>query len=164
MNILAIDPGTLQSAWVLYDSKTKAIMGYGIENNETLLLTGLFECISRPDRMAIEMIASYGMPVGRTVFDTCVWIGRFIERWDSHKPYYAIRVYRNDIKMFLCGSMRAKESNIRQAIIDRYEPIGGGAIPQIGTIKQPGPLYGISKDKWSAIAVAITYTETILKE
>ena len=71
------------------------------------------------------------------------------------------KVYRSEVKMKLCHSMRAKDGNIRQAIIDRYPATGGGAIPQIGTKNQPGPLYGISKDLWSALAVAITYEESL---
>lgn len=66
------------------------------------------------------MIASYGMPVGKEVFDTCVWIGRFIEAFDLEYEY----VYRKDEKMNLCHSMKAKDSNIRQALIDRFGPVG----------------------------------------
>jgi len=62
------------------------------------------------------MIASYGMPVGREVFETCLWIGRFIECWCG--PYTL--VYRREVKSFLCADSRAKDSNVRQAVIDRY--------------------------------------------
>ena len=110
--------------------------------------------------MAIEMVASYGMAVGKTVFETCMWIGRFMEAWESATGTKPQQVYRKDVKMHLCGSMRAKDTNIRQAIIDRYPASGGGKCPQIGTKKEPGPLYGVSKDIWSALAVAITYSET----
>jgi hypothetical protein len=102
------------------------------------------------------MIACYGMPVGATVFETCVWIGRFIEAWGDEFT----KVYRKETKMHLCQTMRAKDSNIRQAIIDRYPATGGGKKPQIGTKAQPGPLYGVSKDVWAALAVAITFAET----
>jgi hypothetical protein len=42
--------------------------------------------------------------------------------------------------------MRAKDANIRQALIDKL-----GAV---GTKKAPGPLYGISGHLWAALAVA----------
>ena len=83
-----------------------------------------------------------------------------MEAWESATGTKPQQVYRKDVKMHLCGSMRAKDTNIRQAIIDRYPASGGGKCPQIGTKKEPGPLYGVSKDIWSALAVAITYSET----
>ena len=152
--ILAIDPGSLKSAYVLYDQGK--LLDFGIKPNAALLAiirTADCECV------AIEMIASYGMPVGKDVFETCVWIGRFIQvSWSRGKPFF--QVYRKDVKMYLCRTPRAKDSNIRQAIIDLYPPTGEGAIPQIGTKKYPGPLYGVSKDVWAALAVALTFGDS----
>ena len=104
--------------------------------------------------LAVEMIASYGMPVGKEVFETCLWIGRFVQAW--HAPELVKLVYRKDVKMHICGTTKAKDGNVRQAIIDLYPASGGGATPQIGTKAQPGPLYGVSSHAWSAIGVALT--------
>lgn len=150
MRILAIDPGSEQSAYVYCDEGK--IIDHRILKNERLLMK--FREFRPKCQMAIEMVASYGMPVGKSVFETCVWIGRFIQEWG---PLYTNKVYRSDVKMHLCKSMRAKDGNIRQALIDRYPATGGGKCPQIGIKKQPGPLYGVSKDVWSALAVAVTF-------
>ena len=152
--VLAIDPGNENSAWVVSEGKELVLHGLG-ENEAGLLDNILQGCYDDCDVMAIEMIASYGMPVGKTVFETCVWIGRFVQAWGEEFEF----VYRKDVKMHLCHSMRAKDSNVRQAIIDLYPPSGGGKCPQVGTKKDPGPLYGVSKDVWSALGVAITYAE-----
>lgn len=104
--------------------------------------------------LAIEMIASYGMPVGREVFETCLWIGRFIQAW--HSPETVRLVYRRDVKLHLCGTAKAKDANVRQALLDLFPRTGGGATPQIGTKAQPGPLYGVSTHAWPALGVAIT--------
>lgn len=82
------------------------------------------------DLLAIEMVASYGMPVGKEVFDTCVWIGRFVQENDKiGKNYYYI--YRKDEKMNICNSMKAKDSNIRQALIDRFGEVGTKKRPRL---------------------------------
>ena len=139
--ILAIDPGTVQTALIEWNGERIAAR-HLVPNSEALELVGL-TCARE---VVIEMVASYGMPVGREVFETVVWIGRYMERAiGTGKPVR--RVYRKDIKLHLCHSLRAKDGNIRQALIDRLgEP---------GTKKAPGLTYGISKDLWAALAVAV---------
>lgn len=147
--ILAIDPGTTQSGWcVLLAGR---VVESGVAPNE-LLLDKVRD--SRADQLAIEMIASYGMAVGREVFETCVWIGRFKQVW--RRPEDVELVYRRDVKLHLCGTAKAKDANIRQAIIDLFPASGGGKTPQIGTKTQPGPLYGVSSHAWAALGVAVT--------
>lgn len=150
MRILAIDPGNVKSAWVTYDSEDCRILNSGIDDNATVL--EMLKMNQGCDQLAVEMIASYGMAVGKTVFYTCVWIGRFIERWPGSWRF----VFRLDVKMALCHDSRAKDANIRQAIIDCFPATGGGKCPQVGTSKQRGPLYGVRKDIWSALGVALT--------
>jgi hypothetical protein len=96
------------------------------------------------------------------VFETAEWSGRIREICGQHYQFWisTYRVYRRDVKLHLCGNPRAKDSNIRQAIIDRYPATGGGKVPQIGTTKEQGPLFGFSKDRWAALGVALTLAET----
>ena len=65
-------------------------------------------------------------------------------------------IYRKDVKLHLCGSPRAKDSNIRQALIDRFGP---GKEKAIGLKKTPGPLYGVKSHVWAALAVAVTHLD-----
>jgi hypothetical protein len=152
--ILAIDPGTTQSAWCVFDG-SKVVDCDTQENS--VVLQKLRMGFAKDYKPAIEMIASYGMPVGKEVFETCLWIGRFIEACSEREP---VLIYRKDVKLHLCQSTRAKDPNVRQALIDRFEPLGGGKVPQIGTAKKPGPLYGVSSHVWAALAVAVTFHDT----
>ncbi len=142
--IFAIDPGTIESAYVFWDSGKKIILAKGIVKNNDLL-TIIWD--TNFNLMVIEMVASYGMPVGREVFETVFWIGRFAQA--SPCPFH--RIYRKDVKSFLCGSMKAKDGNIRQAIID--------LIGSQGTKKAPGPTYGVKADEWAALGGRRTITK-----
>jgi hypothetical protein len=146
MRLLAIDPGTTESAWVVWDGVR--VVAHAKESNDTLMLRILGHDIADQWVAAcvIEMVASFGMPVGAEVFETVYWIGRFAQ---AIGPHCVTRITRNEIKNHLCHSSRAKDANIRQAIIDR---LGGP-----GTKKAPGLTYGISGDVWSALAVALTW-------
>jgi hypothetical protein len=149
--ILAIDPGTTHSGWCFVRSGSVKFSGVYPNHDILTLLRGNL------DPVAIEMIASYGMPVGSEVFETCVWIGRFMQEAARAIGEDRTRlIYRRDVKLHLCGSPRAKDANIRQALVDRY----GGKAAAIGTKKQPGPLYGVKSHAWAALGVAITAQET----
>ena len=155
MRLLAIDPGNEESALLIYDEETKLPIWHAkLPNNEALRV------IANPGipgvrEMHVEMIASYGMAVGKSVFETCVWIGRFVQQWKLRTGSVPGLVYRLEVKQAICRSPKANDSNIRQALIDRY----GGKEKAIGRKATPGPLYGIGKDVWSALAVAITVAE-----
>ena len=139
--IIAIDPGPENSGVVEYNPTTRAIKAEMRVNN----WVNFFE---RKDvkLVAIEMVACYGMAVGASVFETCVWIGRFIER-AKRADLPVMLIYRKDIKLEICGSLKAKDTNIRQALIDIFgEP---------GTKKNPGPTYGITSHLWAALALAL---------
>lgn len=147
--ILAIDPGPAQSGYCIYDGEH--LREAGVLPNAAMLLR-VQQWPAR--RLAIEMIASYGMAVGREVFETCVWIGRFQQAWRD--PNSTELVYRKDVKLHLCGTNKAKDANVRQALLDLFPRLGGGATPQVGTKSKPGPLYGITSHAWPALGVAIT--------
>src|SRR6185437_8414018 len=124
---LAIDPGTLQSGWVVLDDTR--VMESGIDPNPDVLR----RVAEWDGPLAIEMVACYGMPVGAEVFETCLWIGRFVQAYRYGS--LAQLVYRKDVKLHLCGTSQAKDPHIRQALIDLIGPQG--------TKKNPGPTYGV---------------------
>ncbi len=139
--ILAIDPGTEQSGYVFFDANEKCVISKGIiPNNEMIHI--IHESLDIT--VAIEMIASYGMAVGKDTFETCLWIGRYVQTAiNNDLPLHL--VYRKDVKMYLCNSMKAKDTNIRQALIDLL----GKDVTK-----------GISKHMWAALAIAVTVSRS----
>jgi hypothetical protein len=145
--ILGIDPGHKQTAWLAWSSDKKEPLDFDIVENEAFLSNiGEFQEYN-PYVSIIEGIQSFGMPVGKEVFETVFFIGRLWERL----PYIKHLVYRKDIKMHFCQTPRAKDGNIRQALIDRFG--------SPGTKKDKGILYGISKDVWSALAISVYWDD-----
>lgn len=152
--MLAIDPGNELSAFVVWDGDSIYDKGK-VENRLMLSVLTSFHLNYPEGECVIEQIAHYGtgMPAGRTVFDTCIWIGRYVQTWaDLNRNQEPRLIERRKVKTHLCGSAKAKDGNIRQALIDRYgEP---------GTKKEPGKLYGVSADVWQALGLAVTAWET----
>lgn len=150
MRLLAIDPGTTESGWVILDGGKPVDAGV-MENSK---LRDRIRCgWWTGDSLAIEMIASYGMAVGAEVFRTVWWTGRLADAWFEVSGHLPIEVYRREVKEHLCHNPKAKDTNIRQALIDRFGP---GKDVAIGNKKSPGPLYSVKSHAWPALAVAVT--------
>lgn len=157
--IFAIDPGTTHSGYVVVEHDGREItrvLSRGKLPNEELMRQLPYN-VGHAE-IVVEMVASYGMAVGREVFETCVWIGRFLQLGavlPEHQPRHI--VYRMEEKQALCHNSRAKDANIVQALVDRYaygQPKHGK-----GTKASPGFFYGFSKDAWQAMAVAATWLD-----
>lgn len=143
MNILAIDPGTTQTAFLFWNSDVEKIEALGKIPSESII--PLLQTTTA-DIVSIELLACYGLPVGKEIFETAYWIGEF-RRVCKDKQLVQHPVYRQQVKLHHCQSNRANDATIRQALIDRF-----GAV---GTKKLPGRLYGVKADIWSALAIAV---------
>lgn len=141
ITVLAVDPGNIDSAYVRL-SGTGRILAFGKVPNEEMLRIAALPA----DHRVCEMICSYGMPVGRSVFDTCVFIGELRERC---RPHEIVLLPRLEEKLAICKSPKANDSAIRTALIDLYGPQGNK--------KSPGPTFGLSGDVWAALAVGTTF-------
>jgi hypothetical protein len=164
MRLLAIDPGTTESAYVVIDVSDRRPLRFGkVPNDELLPWMRAGRTLSQPtlrevEHIAIEMVASYGMAVGREVFETCVWIGKFAEalHWVKNLDL----VYRRDIKSHHCHSTKANDSNVKQALVDRFA--SGVSNHGKGSKADPGWFYGFAKDIWQAYALAVYAADQLL--
>lgn len=141
--ILAIDPGTRSSGFVALLDGTVRTSGV-LTNDEILSMLPTYG--EANFTLAVEMMRARGMPVSNDEMQTLVWIGRFQQAWK--RPDDVKLVYRGDVKMHVCGNMKAKDSNIRAALLDLLGPQG--------TKRAPGPTYGVKSHAWAALGVAVT--------
>ena len=149
MTVLAIDPGTHESQLICWDGQRVADSCFLRNSSMVLRLEGLWTK-EMGTFAVIESVASYGMAVGQEVFDTCYWGGRFYQQIVRDIPVRLVP--RMVVKTHLCHSAKAKDANIRQALIDRF----GGKDKAIGNKANPGVLYGVKSHGWAALALAVT--------
>lgn len=140
MLILAIDPGPTTSGAVLFDAEERRVLKAEKEANNEALRQMIRK--GSADLVLCEWIENYGMVVGKDVFCTVRWIGRFEEAAIGHRNPFTFddkvlfdTVTRKQVKIQLCNSMQAKDKNVRQAVIDLFggdevalgrDPIGNG--------------------------------------
>lgn len=160
MKILSIDPGTVQSGWVIYDTRepVKPIVAMGIDDNyavRDVILRNMAEVLW--DIAVIEEIESYGPKhqIGKETIKTIEWIGRFTECVEAKASMTTSmnmhRLTSRDVRLHLCGYMGADKPAIRRALLDRFGPQG--------TKKKPGALYGVREHIWSALALAVVFED-----
>ena len=149
-NTLAIDPGPVESAYVIWDGQQ--IINMDILDNHHLIGALRGDFCGDPEVCIIEQIKSYGMAVSDSVFDTVYWSGRFCEAWGQRG--FFDRIPRMAVKMHICHDSRAGDPNIRRALIDRFEP---GLKPRQ---RPKSTLKGLKDDLWAAFALAVYWHDT----
>lgn len=157
MNVLAIDPGTFESAWVkIVNGQPHA---WGKDRNETVLRKVVMYA-GPGAQIACEKVESYGMRVGAEVFETVRWCGRFEQAFLGGSPAVSHECWhyipRRAVKLEICGVTKANDADIRNAVMDLY----GGKPVAVGLKASPGPLYGMKADVWQAFALGLTYLRT----
>lgn len=162
--IFAIDPGSEQSGWVIYEHGDPGrVIESGIRENRELMqmiylrahsFDGAFPC-----RAVIEDMTPYRVRTPPEVFQTCCWSGRFAEHWRRefgpiHDPPF---ISRKTVAAHLCGTARANNADIRGALYARF---GGSRQKAVGKKKAPGPLHCVTSHAMQALALALTWAET----
>ena len=154
MRAIGIDPGNEKSGMVIVSRPDASVLegstidhAFGEEPNEAIL-----PLLANCDLIAIEWVQSMGMAVGKSVFETCLWVGRFAHAARLQNPKARIvLIPRGQIKLHHCGQARAKDGNVAQSLRDKYG--------EKGTKKEPGFFYGVSKHAWQAFAVLMAEME-----
>lgn len=157
--VLAIDPGPVQSAYVvLRDGRHTDFKKCENDAMKALIAANEWQAAT----VVIEKVESYGMAVGADIFKTVWWSGRF---WEVAEVagYKCEEMPRRVVKLHLCNNSRAKDKNIITALVDRYDPDRAYGAYGKGTKKNQGPFYDFAGDVWQAMAVGVTFADGLLR-
>lgn len=160
--VIAIDPGSERSALVTLEPPNLAprdrLLVPNARVREYLASAPTFRT-----RLVIEYTPPYTLQAtsnGRVYFprqllDTALETGRMIECWGSDDYDLLSRL---EVKQHLLGRSTGTDADVSAALLDVYG--FRSAREAKGTVKEPGPLFGIANDLWAALAVAVTYVQT----
>ena len=170
--IIAIDPGTVLSAYCVMTEDYEPTAAAKVDNNalRSLILRGGM------DEMAIECMeprflggkGTAGQMIGSETYEACIWIGRYMElAMNMNMPVH--RVYRSEERSRLIPSKRnglqplpegtgqTADAQIRAALIQRFakHDLKNGK----GTAKRKDTFYGFKADMWSAFAIGVVHLD-----
>lgn len=157
--IVGIDPGTRKSGVALL---TGGVFHRAeiLENERLLHRLRLGMAMPLGASLVVEsMEPSPRSGVGRSVLETAVWIGRFLESWSRGPSFLARRV---DIKRHLGVKPRRRRRGAPPTPRGLGVPSADAAVRAAmamrhgapGEAEHPGPTFGLRDDAWSALAVA----------
>jgi len=147
--VIGIDPGNEQTAYAIVSPDYSILEADKVENEMFISMLNVLPYTI--DCIAIEAIKSYGMNVGRTVFETCYMIGRIMQVCENRGLDYSLYP-RPKIARSLVGSKsKINDAAVRQALLLRFGGDRKGE-PMF-------PLKGGGSDKRSAYATAVYHLD-----
>lgn len=139
--ILGIDPGSEETAYALINDFADVLKANKVPNKD---FRAMLRLMPYKVHVVIESIQSYGMTVGKEVFQTCYEIGRILEICErNHLP---VSLYpRPEYAKAICGVQKVNDAVLRQSLLLRF-----------GGDRKGEPLHLLkgNSDKRSAFAVA----------
>lgn len=173
-HILAIDPGTTESAFVVLREDYVIAKKGKIPNERMLQIVYEFDF----DAIVIECMEartffntkgdSTPHKVGNETYETCYWIGRFMEA-ANRRGLPVQRVTRGEEKSRLIPSRKNKlpplpkpepkspDTKIRASLVRRFAKFDKATGK--GRKKCPDVFYGFKTDIWMAFAVGVVYLD-----
>lgn len=174
MKFLAIDPGTIQSAYVVLDD------AYQILSADKVVNSVILDIIAETpglDRVVIEDMeprytsgdrSAAGAVMGTSTIQTLKWMGQFERQatlrglpvgWICRRDERSalIPTKKNGLPPLPPGAPAHADGQIRAALIQRfarYDTATGK-----GTKKEPDTFYGFAGDMWQAMAVGVTWLD-----
>jgi hypothetical protein len=116
LKIMGVDPGSAETAYCLVNEDLSIMRANKISNQEFL---NYLSMIRFPFELAIEGIQSYGMVVGREIFDTCYMIGRTYQVCENSSIGKAI-YNRPEYARAICGVGKVNDAVLRQVLMTRF--------------------------------------------
>lgn len=148
--VMGIDPGPTVSGWAVYDGTDPVVCG--VDGNDDVVAMVKIAQARGPVTLVIERVQNYGRNVGKSLFDTLYWSGRFAQAgYDS--GHVVQRLYFMDVRQHFVGKKLARERDVWLKLVERY----GGAERAVGTRKAPGTIAHVKGHARSAFALALTW-------
>ena len=179
---LSVDPGTALSGVIIMDAVTYDVVyaadvppasvdSFFVYANP-IVVSGCVYDISGIYSLSVEDIVCMGFNAGKSLFDTAKMIGDIRTGWRIGNDGELSIIPRPDVKTHMCGSSSKRsdtgrlkaitDTDVKRAVMVKYAPTGGGKTPEVGTKKEPGPLFCMKglKHAWQALALGVTFLET----
>lgn len=154
MKILGLDPGSSESAFVIWDTELEEILNHSIPNN--YLLEKLLEeekLVNQGDVVIIEMFQNFGKKAnaGASIFYSCIFIGKVLKICERLKVK-TVLIPRKTIVSHHTRTVTSSDSTVRRVMLQKFPK---------GTAKKPGVSYGLKEDEWQALAAVSYYLEKL---
>jgi hypothetical protein len=142
-----------------------------------------FSSLVTRDFLVLEFPQSYNTPASMGLFMTAHWSGVFRKAWGDDSR--CALVARPSVKALIAGSANADDTIIKRAVEGRFGGremaigdqrcpgcdgkggMGRGCLrmvcPECNGLKRTpaGPLHGVVRDVWQALALALAYSEGV---
>ena len=192
MLVLAIDPGSTRSGWVVYDCAAKRVLAAGDDDNK--IVCSLIPLWTDPStekaRLVVEAFASHGQAsmgaasmcdqavrhkdwslvskaammarTGATAAGNMVEAACWLGMFCAAAGETPATVAKLTRKDVLKAMHIASKGADAAVRAELIRHFGGK--DAIGTKKAPGPLYGVTGDAWQALGLAVVYAAQVEKD